>query len=57
MFNYDLFYSLDVDQLMQMYLCVKHFDPQDIFDTQTWLDFDGEKKLEVYKLDWIKEHC
>ena len=41
---YHLLYSLDVDQLKKVYLCAKHFDPQDIIDTQTYLDIDGETK-------------
>ena len=27
-----------------MYLCAKHFDPQDIVNTQTYLDVDGMYK-------------
>ena len=41
---YHLLYSLDVDQVKKVYLCAKHFDPQDIIDTQTYLDINGETK-------------
>lgn len=44
LYYYHLLYSLDVDQLRKVYLCAKHFDLQDIFDTQTCLDIEGRTK-------------
>ena len=41
---YHLLYSLNVDQLIKVYLCAKHFYPQDIMDTQTYLDIDGKSR-------------
>ena len=54
MFHHWRFYNLLVwllgtDTLKNIYLCGKHFDSEDILDTQKYLDIDG-----VYKTRKIK---
>ena len=40
---------LDLHTLKKIFVCAKHFDPDDVIDTQTYLDIDGQTKTRPIK--------
>ena len=40
---------LDLHTLKKIFVCAKHFDPDDVIDTQTYLGIDGQTKTRPIK--------
>ena len=40
---------IDLHTMQNIFVCAKHFDSDDIIDTQTYLDIDGQTKTRSIK--------